>query len=110
MAPTKNPHRRPNVKTAVKARQHPLLGNGHAYSHDFRLFVQYCRHHNLHLNPIIREAQRQHIFPSPPTVCRHHNRQITLGHLRHFRKQGNNRATVLCGVDLYNLALWRTVA
>ena len=24
-------------------------------------------------------------------------------------KQGNNRATVLRGIDLYNLALWRTV-
>ena len=29
--------------------------------------------------------------------------------MRRFEKQGNNRATVLRGIDLYNLALWRTV-
>ena len=32
-----------------------------------------------------------------------------LGHLRRFEKQGNNRATVLRGIDLFNLAFWRTV-
>ena len=48
------------------------------------------------------------VFPSPPTVTRHNYREITLGHLRRFEKQGNKRATVLRGIDLYNLALWRT--
>ena len=109
MAPTKNPIKRPGVKTAVARKQHPSLGNGYAYSHEFRQFGQYLKQNGFHLHPIIQQAQRLHLFMSPITVNRHSRRGITLGHFRRFVKQGNNRATVLRGIDLYNLALWRTV-
>ena len=109
MAPTKIVVKRSAVKSAVRPAQHPSLGNGYAYSHDFRLFSQYLRQNNWHTHPIIRAAQDLYLFPSPQTVRNHHNRLITLGHLRRFEKQGNNRATVLRGIDLYNLAFWRTV-
>ena len=109
MAPTKTPTKRPNVKTAVKRSQHPSLGNGYAYSHDFRLFTQFLREHNWHRHPIIRAAQNLYLFPSRRTIVRHKNRLITLGHLWRFEKQGNKCATVLRGLDLYVLAFWRTV-
>ena len=109
MAPTKNPIKRPAVKIAVARKQHPSLGNGYAYSHEFRQFGQYLKQNGFHLHPIIQQAQRLHLFMSPITVNRHSRRGITLGYFRRFVKQGNNRATVLRGIDLYNLALWRTV-
>ena len=109
MAPVKNPIRRPAIMTAVARKLHPSLGNGYAYSHEFRQFGQFLRQNRFHLHPIIRQAQRLHLFMSPTTVNRHNHRGLTLGHLRRFAKQGNNRATVLRGIDLYNLALWRTV-
>ena len=109
MAPTKNVVKRSAVKSAVRPCQHPSLGNGYAYSHDFRLFVQYLRRNNWHNHPIIRSAQRIYLFPSKHTVKRHRFRLLHLGHLRRFEKQGNNRATVLRGIDLFNLAFWRTV-
>ena len=109
MAPTKNPIHRPAVKTAVAREQHPSSGNRYAYSHEFRQFGQYMKQNGLHLHPMIRQAQRLHLFMSPTTVNRHNRRGLTLGNLRRFVKQGNRRATVLRGIDLYNLALWRTV-
>ena len=40
---TKTPRIRPVVNTAVDITPHPLIGNGYAYSHDFREFAEYKR-------------------------------------------------------------------
>lgn len=109
MAPIKTPKQRPIVKTDVKRAQHPSLGNGYAYSHDFRLFTQFLRVNNCRRHPIIRAAQNLCLFPSPPTIISLNRRLRRRGRLRRFKKQGNSRATVLRGIDLYILAFWRTV-
>ena len=109
MAPTKTPKQRPAVKTAVERVQHPSLGNGYAYSHDFRQFTNFLRVNNWHRHPIIQAAQDLYLFPSPPTIGRFRRRMRRRGHLRRFEKQGNNRATVLRGIDFYIIAFWRTV-
>ena len=51
MPPTKTPRRRPAVNTAVDITPHPSIGNGHAYSHDFREFADFIREHELEGNP-----------------------------------------------------------
>ena len=43
MPPTKTPQIRPAVNTAVDITPHPSMGNGHAYSQDFREFADYIR-------------------------------------------------------------------
>jgi len=70
MPPTKNARRRPVPKTAVSITQHPSLGNGHAYSHDVRLFSEYICDNNLVGNHIITQAQQMYLFPSERTQRR----------------------------------------
>ena len=108
-ASKKKPRECPAVNTAVEREQHPIGGNSHAYSRKFRLFAQFMKQNCWNRHPIIHQAQSIHLFPSPRTVRRHNRRLLRLGLLRRFEKQGNNRATVLRGVDLYALLFWRTV-
>ena len=109
MPPTKTPRRRPAVNTAVDITPHPSIGNGHAYSHDFREFADFIREHELEGNPIIREAQELRVFPSGRTQRRHRRRKVRNGHLRRYEKQGNRRASALRGIDMYMLAYWRII-
>ena len=109
MPPTKNARRRPVPKTAVSITPHPSLGNGHAYSHDFRLFSEYIRDNNLVGNHIITQAQQMYLFPSERTQRRHARRSRRNGHLLRYEKQGNRRATVLRGINNYMLSYWRVV-
>ena len=90
MAPTKNVVKRSAVKSAVRPCQHPSLGNGYAYSHDFRPFVQYLRRNNWHNHPIIHSAQKIYLFPFKHTVKHHWFRLIHRGHLRETGQQSCN--------------------
>jgi hypothetical protein len=108
MVATRNPARRPAVRTAVPEERLPTLGCGQAYSHDTRELTMLI--HNLGLvdHPgiqWIREHERR--FPSARTVRRYQRRFDELGHLRRFARQGNKRAQVLRGVDGILLVWYR---
>ena len=110
MAPTKHLKHRPAVMTAVDIEQHPSLGNGHAYSHDFRLFCQHIRDTGDNgMNAVIQHAQRVYLYPSQRTLDRHTRMRLQLGHLRRFKKQGNRTASTIVCIELYMLGFWRTV-
>jgi hypothetical protein len=110
MVATKNPARRPGVRTAVPVQRLPTLGCGNAYSHDTRELTMLIKHTELDEHPSmqwIRNHKRR--FPSARTVRRYRQRYEELGHLRRFARQGNKRATVLRGTDGLLLVWYRII-
>ena len=71
--------------TAVNHVQHLSLGDGFAYSNEFRLLSQYMKElGNNGLNAVIAQAQRLRLFPSERPLDPHANRRLHLGHLRQY--------------------------
>eukprot|EP00978_Attheya_sp_CCMP212_P000220 scaffold428_cov49-Attheya_sp.AAC.1 len=100
MVATKNPARRPGVRTAVPVQRLPALGCGQAYSHDTRELTMLINHTGLDVHPSIqwiREHRKR--FPSGRTIRCYRRCYQDYGHLRRFTRQGNKRATVLRGTD-----------
>lgn len=110
MAPHRRAQIRPNLRTAVPARFHPSgRCRSDGYAHEFRqlaLAVRNAGQSNSHVIAILR-AQRLYCHRS--TVYRWRVRNLILGHFRRYRRTGNRRARVLCGVQLISLALWRAL-
>jgi hypothetical protein len=103
------PTARPNTATVAAASQHPSLGVGHAYSHEFRQAVQYARNTGQTHTPVIQDLRTQRLWPSHRTERRHRQRYQRYGHLRRFVRQGNARATVLRGHDGFLLCYYRAL-
>ena len=73
--------------TAIDPEQHPSLGNGYAYSHDFRLFSRYMRElENNGFNSGITQAQCLHLFLLEQVLDCHENRRLQLGQHRRYKK------------------------
>ena len=108
MVATKNPKRRPGVRTAVPVQRLPALGCGQAYSHDTRELTMLINHTGLDVLPSIqwiREHRKR--FPSGRTIRRYRRCYQDYGHLRRFARQGNKRAKVLRGTDGLLLVWYR---
>lgn len=111
MAPTKNPKKRPPLRTFLAPIPRPSAGGrGSGYSHDFRELVLDAYQQDYHLNNAFFANQKaQGKFPHRSTVYRWKQRLQNYGHFRPFRRTGNNRATVLTFEPLIHLALWRVL-
>eukprot|EP00545_Synedropsis_sp_CCMP1620_P011708 CAMPEP_0119007346 /NCGR_PEP_ID=MMETSP1176-20130426/2950_1 /TAXON_ID=265551 /ORGANISM="Synedropsis recta cf, Strain CCMP1620" /LENGTH=368 /DNA_ID=CAMNT_0006959473 /DNA_START=77 /DNA_END=1183 /DNA_ORIENTATION=+ len=95
--------------TATTAELHPSTGVGHAYSHEFRQAVQWTRNTGHGDNPLVQDLRTQRLWPVKRTERRHRHRYQMYGHLRRFVRQGNQRATVLRGIDGFLLCYYRAV-
>lgn len=111
MAPTKNPKKRPPLRTLVTPTPRPSQGGrGTGYSQDFREFVIDAHDQGHHINNAFFQQQRfEGKFPCKRTVQNWKQRRAVYGHYRRFRRTGNKFATVLVTEQLIHLALWRVL-
>ena len=107
MAPHKRAQIRPRLRTAVRARPHPSgRGRSDGYAHEFRLPAVRVEFNGLARNHEIRQMRLMHLWCSRASVYRWRMRNQIYGHMRRFRRTGNNRATVLRGYASLHLAFW----
>ena len=66
--PVKRLVRRPKVRTAQCATQHQTWGNGHAYSHDYRIAVMSMHDLGHGRNPVVALLQNRREYPCPRMI------------------------------------------
>ena len=104
----KTPRHCPPLKTTSRLPTHASRG-GNPHQHDFHQAMMHAMGHGHMNDPLMRSLRQHRLCPSRTASWRHNIKRQTLGHFRAFVKQGNSRATILRGEDLFFLAHCRTL-
>ena len=83
---------------------HPGGGRGWWYAMEMRDAAMNLRDNNNHRTPVIVNLQNLHLWPCKRTINRYRERRRREGHYHPYRRTGNNRATVLRGLEAFELA------
>ena len=103
---------RPPTRTIIPPKPHASRGIGKPYPKEFCKFIMYVHdNHPDQLNSqAVTKAQDAHTYAVNCTINRLLQRRDDLGHVRPFRRTGNQRSSrELKGQALINLALYRAV-
>ena len=113
MAPHKKPKFRPRVRTANPFKGHPSTRRWRScgYSTEFRQSAVAShqngyREYNSGMQAFLRQ---QRLLCHRTSIYRWRRRREMLGHIRRYRRTGNKRASVLCGLSLVSLAIFRAL-
>ena len=99
---------RPPTRVFKKAKVHPSEKRGYAYSQDIRELAIENRQNGNDNDAGIVQLRGAKKYPSTRTVNRWMTRNNMFGHVRPFRRTGNNRAKrEVRNRDLFLLALYR---
>ena len=100
---------RPPNQVSRPSKKFPSRG-GTAYSQDVRRQVLRSFNRGECRDQDWIDGQREDgLFPSDRTIRRWRHQWVERGHIRPFRRTGNDRAAVLRGNDLVLLAVYRTI-
>ena len=109
MAPHKAPRFRPLLRTANPYRGHPSerRWSSDGYMTHFREAAVAAHFGGFSRNAMVTFLHNQRLWCHCSSIYCWRRRLQLLGHLRRFSRTGNRRATVLRGVQLISLAIWR---
>jgi len=100
----RNYQHRPATRTVFEHYPHPSGGRGFWYAHEFRQAVVYARDNNRHRDPLVLTLRQNRLWPCDRTIRRYLRRRRLEGHFIPYRRTGNNRATVLRGMETIQIA------
>ncbi|KAL7527657.1 hypothetical protein ACHAXR_002064 [Thalassiosira sp. AJA248-18] len=97
-------HRRPVRTLHEEHRPHPSVGRGFWYRYEFRQTAMEARDNGQHRDQLPVNLRHIRLWPSERSEFRWRRRRRMEGHFHPYCRTGNNRATVLRGLEAVQLA------
>ena len=105
MPPIRNYQHRPQCQTPYRQNApHPSIGSGYWYPYPLRQLAISAKDIGRHRDPVILSWNQNRLWPCRKTLYNWRKRRQNRGHYNPYRRPGNCRATVLRGLEAFQMA------